>query len=222
MQAKLLRVIQEQEFERLGATRTLRVNVRLVAATPRNLAEMVDKREFRSDLYYRLHVFPVIVPPLRDRSEDISLLAEHFMREYSSRMNREVESIEPEVMAALMAHQWPGNIRELQNFIERSVILSPGRYLRAPIEELSPAPSGTAETTADAQGLSRLHELERDHILRTLEQCNWVLGGRTGAAARLNVSRTTLISKMHRFGIERPESDTALERPWGACEPVAC
>jgi formate hydrogenlyase transcriptional activator len=198
LQPKLLRVLQEQEFERLGGTRTLRVNVRLVAATNRDLAKMVADREFRSDLYYRLNVFPLTLPPLRDRREDIPLLVRYFVQQHARRLKRTIESIPTEAMEALTRYPWPGNVRELENFIERSVLLSPGPVLRVAVGDLKAPldlPESPATTLADA---------EREHILGTLRQTNWVIGGPSGAAARLGMKRTTLISRMQKLGIERP------------------
>jgi transcriptional regulator with GAF, ATPase, and Fis domain len=203
LQAKLLRVLQEQEFEKLGSTRTQRVNVRLVAATNRDLTRMVTQKEFRSDLYFRLNIFPISVPPLRERGEDISSLVRAFVSDYARRMNRRVETIPAETMAVLRQYDWPGNVRELQNFIERAVILSPGSTLRAPLEtlnwsrELSPAGSRTLE------------QAECDHILKTLRETNWVIGGTKGAAKRLGLKRTTLLSKMRRLGLSRPPRPVA-------------
>jgi formate hydrogenlyase transcriptional activator len=198
LQPKLLRVLQEQEFERLGGTRTLRVNVRLVAATNRDLAKMVAERQFRSDLYYRLNVFPLTMPPLRERREDIPLLVRYFVQQHARRLNRAIESIPTEAMTALTRYPWPGNVRELENFIERSVLLSPGRVLRVAVEDLK-APASSPDSSA-----TTLAEAEREHILAALEQSNWVIGGPSGAAARLGMKRTTLISRMHKLGITRP------------------
>jgi formate hydrogenlyase transcriptional activator len=199
LQPKLLRVLQEQEFERLGSSRTLHVNIRLIAATSRNLLEMVDAREFRSDLYYRLNVFPVTVPPLRDRPEDIPLLARYFAEKYSRRMNKRIETIPDRVTQALTRYHWPGNIRELQNFIERAVILSKATTLQAPLGELerlaekSPAGSARSLVTTD-----------RGQILEALTAAHGVLGGPGGAAERLGLKRTTLLYRMRRLGITRP------------------
>src|ERR1700745_4220285 len=180
LQAKLLRVLQEHEFERLGSTRTQQVDVRVVAATHRDLKQMVAEGTFRSDLYYRLHVFPLSVPPLRERREDIPLLARHFVDKYARRMNRKIETIPARTMEALADYAWPGNVRELQNFIERAVILSPGTSLRAPLEELK------QEAVQDPPAhLSTLEEMERDHVLRALKESNWITGGPKGAAAKL-------------------------------------
>jgi formate hydrogenlyase transcriptional activator len=198
LQPKLLRVLQEQEFERLGGTRTLRVNVRLVAATNRDLAQMVAERQFRNDLYYRLNVFPLTLPPLRERPEDIPLLVGYFVQQHARRLNRAIDSIPAGAMTALTQYPWPGNVRELENFIERSVLLSPGRVLRVAVEDLkAPVPSSDGPTTT-------LAEAEREHILAALEQAKWVIGGPAGAAARLGLKRTTLISRMHKLGIMRP------------------
>jgi formate hydrogenlyase transcriptional activator len=197
LQPKLLRVLQEQEFERLGGTRTLRVNVRLVAATNRDLTRMVADHQFRSDLYYRLNVFPLTLPPLRERREDIPSLVRYFVQQHSRRLNRTIESIPAEAMAALTRYPWPGNVRELENFIERSVLLSPGPVLRVAVEDLkSPLdlPDSPSTTLADA---------EREHIVAALNQTNWVIGGPSGAAARLGMKRTTLISRMKKLGITR-------------------
>jgi formate hydrogenlyase transcriptional activator len=196
LQVKLLRVLQEREFERLGSTRTTRVNVRVVAATNRDLLRMIEAKEFRADLYYRLSVFPVCLPPLRDRPEDIPALARHFMARCAQRMNKLVESISPETMEAMLAYDWPGNIRELQNFMERGVILSLGSVFQrpfTPVQRTAVAVSGGRKTLEDAM---------RDHILQALDQTKWVLGGRHGTAAYLGVARTTLIAKMRRLGIE--------------------
>ncbi len=199
LQPKLLRVLQEQEFERLGSSRTLRVNVRLVAATSRNLLEMADKREFRSDLYYRLNVFPITVPPLRERREDIPLLARYFAEKYSRRMNKRIETIPADVMQALTRYHWPGNIRELQNFIERAVILSKATTLQAPLGELE-----RLAEKSPVQNVRRVVTTDRDQILEALTAANWVLGGPGGAAERLGLKRTTLLYRMRRLGITRP------------------
>jgi formate hydrogenlyase transcriptional activator len=197
LQPKLLRVLQEQEFERLGGTRTHQVDVRLVAATHRNLVEMVKRSEFRSDLYYRLNVFPLELPPLRARREDIPALVEHFVEIYARRMDKQIEHIAPETMSALVSYPWPGNIRELQNFIERSVILTPGNVLQAPLASLS----GAGEVLS--LGAITLEDAERDHIRKTLEQTRWVVAGPNGAAARLGVKRSTLYFRMQKLGISR-------------------
>jgi formate hydrogenlyase transcriptional activator len=198
LQPKLLRVLQEQEFERLGGTRTHRVNVRLVAATNRDLPSMVADRQFRSDLYYRLNVFLLTLPPLRQRREDIPLLVRYFVQQHARRLKRTIESIPAEAMAALTRYPWPGNVRELANFIERSVLLSPGPVLRVAVEDLQ-APPDLPDTPA-----TTLADAEREHILAALNQTNWVIGGRSGAAARLGMKRTTLLSRMQKLGITRP------------------
>ncbi|HKE27312.1 MAG TPA: sigma 54-interacting transcriptional regulator [Bryobacteraceae bacterium] len=202
LQAKLLRVLQEQEFERLGSNRTHKVDVRLIAATHRDLASMVKQGTFREDLYYRLRVFPIHVPPLRDRTEDIPELVRHFLAFYARRMNKTIDQIPSETMDALVGYRWPGNIRELQNFIERAVILSAHSVLRAPVAELEPfhAKRGSDVT------LSGLAEVERDHIVRALEASDWVVGGRNGAAARLGMKRTSLVYRMQKLGISRPQA----------------
>jgi formate hydrogenlyase transcriptional activator len=204
LQPKLLRVLQEQEFERLGSTRTHQVDVRLVAATNRDLTEMVNRSEFRSDLYYRLNVFPVLLPPLRERRQDIPALVTHFVEILGRRMGRPIEKIPRETMSALCSYQWPGNIRELQNLIERAVILSNDGVLPNP---LSPAGSqGVTVASADpATTITSLRDSERNLILRTLEAVGWVIGGPKGAATKLGLKRTTLIHKMQKLGIAKPD-----------------
>ena len=199
LQPKLLRVLQEQEFERLGSSRTVRVNVRLIAATSRNLLEMVDRREFRDDLYYRLNVFPVTIPPLRERREDIPLLARYFAEKYARRMNKRIENISADVMQMLTQYPWPGNVRELQNFIERAVILSKTTTLQAPLGELE----RLAERTVTPR-VRTLVVTDREQILDALQAANWVLGGPGGAAERLGLKRTTLLYRMRQYGITRP------------------
>jgi formate hydrogenlyase transcriptional activator len=211
LQAKLLRVLQEQEFERLGSNRTHKVDVRLIASTHRDLAAMVKQGTFREDLYYRLKVFPIHVPALRQRTEDIPRLVRHFTALYGQRMNKRIEVIPPETMEALVRYQWPGNIRELQNFIERAVILSAESTLRAPTSELEPFHM-PKESNVPMNGLA---EVERDHILRALEASNWVIGGQSGAAARLGMKRTSLVYKMKKLRITRPAT-AAQQRSVGA------
>jgi formate hydrogenlyase transcriptional activator len=201
LQPKLLRALQEQEFERLGSTHTVRVDVRLVAATNRDLAQMVADGNFRSDLYYRLNVFPVVLPPLRERRADIPMLARHFTQRFARRMGRQIETIPAPVMDALVRYSWPGNIREMQNVIERAVVLSPGPALQIPIGELQP-PAGAAEGSAGTP--LTLADAERTHILGVLHETRWVVGGPRGAAARLGMKRTTLQWKMKQLGISRP------------------
>jgi len=200
LQAKLLRVLQEQEFERLGSNRTHKVDVRLIAATHRDLAAMVKQGTFREDLYYRLKVFPIQVPALRQRTEDIPKLVSHFTALYARRMNKSINEVPPETMETLVRYRWPGNVRELQNFIERAVILSPHTILRAPISELVPF-SSHQESNAPMNGLA---EVERDHILRALEASDWIIGGRNGAAERLGMKRTSLVYRMKKLRISRP------------------
>jgi formate hydrogenlyase transcriptional activator len=201
LQSKLLRVLQEQEFERLGSTKTVRVNFRLVAATHRNLPEMVEQGQFRSDLYYRLNVFPIEVPALRERPEDIPLLLSHFAKTYAYRMNKRIETIRAEDMDIFVDYHWPGNVRELQNIVERCVILSPGPVLNtAPFAELR-----RSHRTATAKART-LAEVERDFILDALRDTDWVVGGPDGASVRLGVKRTTLLYKMRRHGIFRPQN----------------
>jgi formate hydrogenlyase transcriptional activator len=201
LQPKLLRVLQEQEFERLGSTRTIRVDVRLVAATNRDLAQMAATGQFRNDLYYRLNVFPVVLPPLRERREDIPRLVRHFAQKVSRRMGRRIETIPTEAMDVMVQYLWPGNIRELENVIERAVILSPGQVLHINLGDLKAA-SALAEAPAGAP--VSLADAERDHIVGVLRETRWVLGGPNGAAARLAMKRTTLQSKMKKLGISRP------------------
>jgi formate hydrogenlyase transcriptional activator len=203
LQPKLLRVLQEQEFERLGSNRTHRVDVRLVAATNRNLAEMVKQGEFRSDLYYRLDVFPIAVPPLRARRVDIPALVDHFAEAFGRRMRKQIDRIPRETMSALCSYDWPGNIRELQNRIERAVILSRDGVLSNPL----PMPESQAVNFCPFP--TTLKEVERTTILRALEDHGWVVGGLEGAAAKLGLPRTTLIYKMERFGICRPVASEA-------------
>lgn len=200
LQAKLLRVLQEQEFERLGSNKTHKVDVRLIAATHRDLAAMVKQGTFREDLYYRLKVFPINVAALRQRTEDIPKLAWHFTTLYAQRMNKRIDAIPPETMDALVRYRWPGNVRELQNFIERAVILSPHSVLRAPICELEPFSSHTESSMT----ISGLAQVQREHILRALEASGWVIGGRRGAAERLGMKRTSLVYRMRKLGISRP------------------
>jgi formate hydrogenlyase transcriptional activator len=202
LQAKLLRVLQEQEFERLGSNRTHKVDVRLIAATHRDLPAMVKQGKFREDLYYRLKVFPIQVPALRQRADDIPRLARHFAALYAQRMNKRIDVIPSETMNALVRYPWPGNIRELQNFIERAVILSPESVLRAPVSELEPF-QPPKSSSAPINGLA---EVERDHILRALEASNWVIGGQSGAAARLGMKRTSLAYRMKKLRIRRPSA----------------
>jgi formate hydrogenlyase transcriptional activator len=201
LQPKLLRVLQEQEFERLGGTKTIKVDVRLVAATHRDLARLVADGRFREDLYYRLNVFPLVLPPLRERRDDIPRLVRHFTQRFARRMGRRIETIPTAVMDALVRYPWPGNIRELQNVIERAVILSPGPSLQVPPGDLQPVP---AQTRAPAAAPSTLADAERDHILGVLRETGWVLSGPDGAAARLGMKRTTLQSKLKKLGISRP------------------
>src|SRR6266436_4014495 len=206
LQPKLLRVLQEQEFERLGSTQTTRVDVRVVAATSRDLPEMVANREFRSDLYYRLNVFPVRLPALRERPDDIALLVRHFVDLCAKRMKKNVERVPNEAMEMLLTHPWPGNVRELQNFIERAVILSPGKVLRPPLAELQRSNGPEASAQSAAPKAKSLKDAEREHILQALAETNWVVGGPKGAAARLGLLRTTLIYKMQRLGISRAQA----------------
>jgi formate hydrogenlyase transcriptional activator len=201
LQPKLLRVLQEQEFERLGGTRSIHVDVRLIAATNRDLGRMVENREFRADLFYRLHVFPIRIPPLRERKMDIPILVRHFVAKYAKSLNKRITNIPEDVMAALVGYAWPGNIRELQNYIERAVILSRGPVLTPLLAELQ----GPRAEPQRAARHGTLEQAERAHILDALRETDWTLAGREGAAARLGIPRTTLIYKMRRLGIRRPD-----------------
>jgi formate hydrogenlyase transcriptional activator len=201
LQPKLLRVLQEREFERLGSARTLRTDARLIAATNRDLGALVDEQNFRQDLYYRLNVFPVHVPALRERRDDIPMLVRHFAQQFARRMKKTIETVSSETMEALTSYDWPGNIRELQNLIERAVILSHGPTLEVPVAALNArrsSPSGRQERT------ETLEQADRRHILGALEGSNWVIGGPKGAAARLGMKRSTLQFRMRKLGIVRP------------------
>ncbi|MBS0169564.1 MAG: sigma 54-interacting transcriptional regulator [Nitrospira sp.] len=198
LQSKLLRVLQEQEFERLGSTRTVHVDIRLIAATNRDLATLVDEQRFRSDLYYRLNVFPLNVPPLRERREDIPMLVRYFAQHYATRMKKTIESIPAPTLDALSRYHWPGNIRELENLVERAVILTQGTQLHVPLQELK-----VVEPERPAEALT-LHDAEREQILRVLRETKWTIGGPHGAAARLGLKRTTLTSKIKKLGLSRP------------------
>jgi transcriptional regulator with GAF, ATPase, and Fis domain len=195
LQPKLLRALQEKSFERLGGTRTIPIDVRLVAATNRNLSQMMGDKLFRSDLYYRLKVFPITTPPLRDHPEDIPILARHFTKKYAAKMSRQIDKIPAQTMRALVSWHWPGNVRELENFIERSVILSRGPGLRAPLAEIRP-------DAQDAQQNATLEQVEREHILRALRESGGVV---TAAATRLGLHRTTLNAMMRKLGVSRKD-----------------
>ncbi len=200
LQPKLLRVLQEREFERLGSTQTVRVNARVVAATNQDLGQLVTKKLFRADLFYRLNVIPICLPPLRERVQDIPLLTEFFVEKFAARFNKPIDLIPYEVLEVLKAHDWPGNIRELQNFIERAVLFSPGSVLRLPLDSKQ-------TVTQSSESASRtLADADREHILETLEQTAWMIGGQDGAANRLGLPRTTLIYKMRKLGIETRRS----------------
>ncbi len=202
LQTKLLRVLQEREFERLGSSRTLRTDARLVAATNRDLTALVEERQFRADLFYRLNVFPITVPPLRERRDDVPLLVRYFVQQYARRMNRRITTIPSETLQTLTRYHWPGNIRELQNFIERAVILTRGTTLEAPVRELKRAAPKAQTEPATASGVATLAEAEKEAILRALEESGGRVGGEQGAAARLGMKRTTLQAKMRKLGIE--------------------
>jgi len=203
LQPKLLRALQEQEFERLGSSQTIRVDVRVVAATNQDLAQLVAQKQFRADLYYRLNVIPICLPPLRERVQDIPLLVQHFVHRLSERFNRPIDLIPDEVMEVLKAHSWPGNIRELQNFIERAVVFSPGSVLRLPLTDLRLM---TNQPSAPASASRTLADAEREHILEVLRQTDGLIGGLHGAASRLGLPRTTLVYKMRKLGIEARRS----------------
>ena len=204
LQPKILRVIQERQFERLGGAATIHTDVRVICATHRNLAEMVDDREFRADLFYRLSVFPVELPPLRERPEDIRLLVHHFAMDYADRMQKPIKGISEEFMTVLARHSWPGNVRELQNFVERSVILAKGPVLRGSLPRVTVTPESSLPVT--------LEDAERSHILQTLDQTGGVVGGPNGAAAQLGLPRTTLIAMMKRLGVSSSPKPLALAR----------
>jgi formate hydrogenlyase transcriptional activator len=209
LQTKLLRVLQEREFERLGSSRTLRTDARLIAATNRDLDAMVSEKKFRPDLFFRLNVFPVHVPPLRERQGDIPLLVRHFTEQFSRRMKKVLETIPSATMDALCRYHWPGNIRELQNVVERAVIISPGPVLGVDVSDLRfPKDSRTVEQSASPKSTNGvlhnvLEETERGHILEALQRCNWVVAGPSGAAARLGMKRSTLQKRIHKLGIAR-------------------
>jgi formate hydrogenlyase transcriptional activator len=205
LQPKLLRAIQEQEFERLGSSHTTRVDVRIVAATNQNLHQMIAERRFRMDLYYRLNVFPITLPPLRERAGDIRLFLAHFVRTFAQRQGKSIEYVSDQVITAIERYSWPGNIRELQNFIERSVLLTRGAELRAPIAELT-----KSEPRVD--DVRTLEDANRAHIKATLRETNWVVGGPNGAAARLGMHRTTLIHRMRILGISRAAVERGVEQ----------
>jgi len=197
LQPKLLRALQEREFERLGSSQTVRVNARVVAATNQDLAQLVSRKLFRADLFYRLNVIPLCLPPLRERVEDILPLTEFFVTKFAARLNKTIDSIPEEVVEVLKAHDWPGNIRELQNCIERAMLFSPGSVLRLPMALTQTAVAQRSESSART-----LADADREHILETLTQTNWMIGGQGGAANRLGLPRTTLIYKMRKLGIE--------------------
>jgi formate hydrogenlyase transcriptional activator len=220
-QTKLLRVLQEQEFERLGSGRTHKVDVRLVAATNRNLVDMVARGQFRSDLYYRLNVFPISVPALRERREDIPALVSHFVKIFSHRMQKQVDSIPPETMAAFQWYSWPGNIRELQNLVERAVILSRDGVLRNPLhKKKTELMISTPHRTRTFQPSMTLDDTNRTLIVGTLEQLGWVVGGPNGAATKLGLKRTTLLARMRRLGISRPITQAGTEMVGMAPESI--
>jgi formate hydrogenlyase transcriptional activator len=215
LQPKLLRALQEQEFEPLGSTQTVRVNVRVVAATNQDLGQLVSKKLFRVDLFYRLNVIPIFLPPLRERVQDILPLTEFFVAKFAARLNKPIDLIPDEVVAALQAHDWPGNIRELQNFIERAVLFSPGSVLRLPLDFKQ-----TVKQSSESASRT-LAEADRAHILETLQQTDWMIGGQDGAANRLGLARTTLIYKMRKLGIETRRSLGARPIRQLACRVAA-
>jgi formate hydrogenlyase transcriptional activator len=203
LQPKLLRVLQDHEFERLGGVKTIRINIRLIAATNRDLAQAVEEHQFRSDLFYRLNVFPIRLPPLRERAGDIPMLVRYFVQKLARRMSKNIDSIPAELLREFEKWHWPGNVRELENFIERSIILTQGSVLFAPVAELR-----IDLAHAMRKSGSTLEDVEREYILRTLRESGGVIAGIRGAAARLGMKRTTLQSKMHRLGITRDEYET--------------
>ena len=222
LQPKLLRVLQEQEFERLGSGRTHRVDVRLVAATHRNLDQMVKRNEFRSDLYYRLNVFPIALPPLRARREDIALLVTHFVEVFSRRMAKQISNIPQETLDAFTSYSWPGNVRELQNLIERAVIRSDNGVLANPLPTLDANLVGANLPNTNLVGpTGTFKDSQRALILQALQAAGWIIGGPDGAAARLGLKRTTLIAKMKKLGISRPVQKDDMDRVGesGECEP---
>jgi len=206
LQPKLLRVLQERQFELLGGSRTVQVDVRVIAATNQDLWRMVQERKFRADLYYRLNVFPIGLPPLRERQDDIPLLLAYFVRKFAERQGKSIAHIPDDLLATLKGHHWPGNIRELQNFAERAVIMTQGSVLQAPIMELN-----IQHTSAAA--VRTLVDAERAHIIATLCETNWVVGGRRGAASKLGLPRTTLMAKMQRLGISRETFEQTAPAP---------
>jgi transcriptional regulator with GAF, ATPase, and Fis domain len=204
LQPKLLRVLQEQEFERLGSGKTHKVDVRLVAATNRNLGKMVARGQFRSDLYYRLNVFPVLLPALRERRDDIPALVTHFVKIFSRRMGKQIDSIPSELMAAFQWHSWPGNIRELQNLVERAVILSRDGVLPNPLQKRQTSAIILSSNAQSPLSATNWQDSDRALVVETLEQTGWIVGGPRGAAVKLGLKRTTLLAKMRRLGISRP------------------
>jgi len=211
LQPKLLRVLQEKEFERLGSGKPHHINVRLVAATHRNLSEMVERKQFRSDLYYRLNVFPIVLPPLRERREDVALLVSHFVEVFAQRMRKWIGNVPKETLDAFASYSWPGNVRELQNLVERAVIRSENGVLPNPLPTLDPKPAGANPTVSTLVALTSVREgtfrdSQRAWILQALHAADWIVGGPRGAAAQLGLKRTTLISKMKKLGISRPKA----------------
>jgi transcriptional regulator with GAF, ATPase, and Fis domain len=211
LQPKLLRVLQEQEFERLGSGRTHKVDVRLVAATNRNLAKMVARGQFRSDLYYRLNVFPILLPGLRERREDIPALVTHFVKIFSHRMGKQIDSIPSEMMAAFQWYSWPGNIRELQNLVERAVILSRDGVLPNPLHKRQTSAIILSSNAQSSLSPMNWEDSDRALVVETLEQTGWIVGGPRGAATKLGLKRTTLLAKMRRLGISRPIAEEGTD-----------
>jgi formate hydrogenlyase transcriptional activator len=220
LQPKILRVMQERQFERLGGAASIHTDVRVICATHRNLVEMVNEHQFRADLFYRLSVFPIELPPLRDRPDDIRLLVHHFAMDYAARMHKRITAISEEFMAALMRHSWPGNVRELQNLIERSVILSTDAVLSGSLSEFTHTLQNGSEWSRESPPVT-LEQAESAHIRQTLQQTKGVIGGPNGAAVRLGLPRTTLISRMRRLGINPRQSSSALPDRPGASVPIS-
>jgi formate hydrogenlyase transcriptional activator len=210
LQAKLLRILQDQTFERLGSNRTRQLDARIIAATNRDLEQMVEKGEFRADLYYRLKVFVIQIPPLRQRPDDIPPLVRHYVEKYAGRMKKDIPAVPKEAMETFVRYAWPGNVRELQHFVERAVILTHRSVLRAPLAELKQSIQQRQGTPKASSKRQTLEEIERDSILQALRESNWVVGGPEGAAVKLGLKRTTLASRMEKLGLSRQNSSSRV------------